>query len=86
MIGPVYDVGAAPSSPDEWIEPALQEKVDATVGQILVHTGVPSASIALVRDQAGTHRQHAAAAVLQDGPVPERITPSLLIAIALIRP
>jgi hypothetical protein len=31
-------------------------------------------------------RQHAAAAVLQDGPVPARITPSLPIAIALIRP
>ena len=33
-----------------------------------------------------SHRQHAAAAVLQDGPVPARITPSLPIAIALIRP
>lgn len=64
----------------------MQEKVDATVRQILARTGFPSASIALVRDQAGTHRQHAAAAVLQDGPVPARITPSLPIAIALIRP
>ena len=38
------------------------------------------------RDQAGTRRQHAAVAVLQAGPVPARITPSLPIAIALIRP
>ena len=37
-------------------------------------------------DQAGVHRQYAAAVVLQDGPVPERITPSLSIAIALTRP
>jgi hypothetical protein len=31
-------------------------------------------------------RQQDAAAVLQDGPVPARITPSLPIAIAFIRP
>jgi D-alanyl-D-alanine carboxypeptidase len=39
---------AQPSSQD--IDPALQRKVDAAVEQILKRTGVPSVSIALVRD------------------------------------
>ena len=50
-LGAVCDVAAAPPSPGEHIEPALQEKVDRTVRQILARTGVPSASVALVRDQ-----------------------------------
>ena len=33
------------------IEPALQERVDTAVRQVLARTGVPSASIALVRDE-----------------------------------
>ena len=51
MIGTVYDVAAAPPTPDEHIAPALQDKIDKTVRQILARTGVPSASVALVRDQ-----------------------------------
>ena len=42
---------AAPSIPEVRIEPALQQRVDSTVGEILARTGVPSASIALVRDR-----------------------------------
>jgi D-alanyl-D-alanine carboxypeptidase len=44
-------VGAAASSPGVGIEPALQQKVDTTVREILSRTGVPSASIALVRER-----------------------------------
>jgi D-alanyl-D-alanine carboxypeptidase len=51
LIGRVCDVAAAPPSPDEHIDPALQEKVDTTVREILARTEVPSASVALVRDQ-----------------------------------
>lgn len=51
LIGFVCDVAAAPSTSGESLEPALQEKIDTAVRQILARTGVPSASIALVRDQ-----------------------------------
>lgn len=51
LIGGVSDVAATAPSPAEHIEPALQEKIDTTVRQILARTGVPSASVALVRDQ-----------------------------------
>jgi D-alanyl-D-alanine carboxypeptidase len=50
-VGAACQVAAAAATPDEHIEPALQERVDTAVRQILVRTGVPSASIALVRDQ-----------------------------------
>jgi D-alanyl-D-alanine carboxypeptidase len=51
LIGTVYDVAAAPPSPAEDIGPALRARVDTTVRQILARTGVPSASVALVREQ-----------------------------------
>jgi D-alanyl-D-alanine carboxypeptidase len=51
LVGEVRDALADPPSPRGLIGPALQERVDTTVSQILVRTGVPSASIALVRDR-----------------------------------
>lgn len=51
LLGATCDVAAAAPTLSEHIEPALQASVDAAVRQILARTGVPSASIALVRDQ-----------------------------------
>ena len=49
--GAAYAATASPSSIAPRIQPALQERVDTTVRQILARTGVPSASVALVREQ-----------------------------------
>ncbi|MBV8909955.1 MAG: beta-lactamase family protein [Gammaproteobacteria bacterium] len=51
LIGTACDVAAAASSPAGSIEPALQQRIDDTVRQIIARTGVPSASVALVREQ-----------------------------------
>lgn len=50
-IGALCEAGAAAPPSTQHIEPALQESVDTLVRQVLARTGVPSASIALVRDQ-----------------------------------
>jgi D-alanyl-D-alanine carboxypeptidase len=51
FVGAVCNGAAAAPTPNDHIQPALQESVDTAVRQVLLRTGVPSASIALVRDQ-----------------------------------
>ena len=65
LIGTVGDGSTAPSGPVEHVAPALRESVDATVRQILARTGVPSASVALVRDQRLIYAQAYGSATLE---------------------
>jgi D-alanyl-D-alanine carboxypeptidase len=50
LVGVSSSVAAAAQPGSQDIEPSLQQKVDAAVEQVLKRTGVPSVSIALVRD------------------------------------
>jgi len=50
LLGVSSGAAAAEPTTSREIEPSLQQKVDAAVEQILKRTGVPSVSIALVRD------------------------------------
>jgi D-alanyl-D-alanine carboxypeptidase len=50
LLGVSSSAAAAGPTTSQAIEPSLQKKVDAAVEQILKRTGVPSVSIALVRD------------------------------------